>query len=129
MLGSEEFFDLDGFEHEMVFSRNEAVWTALDRLEDYLATFFQESWPLSNIVGQIDKPLVIHDGEVREGLQVKTTGPKNSIQVHVKGGVLEGASVILPGAYLFDDRVIIGSGTIVEQGALLKGPVVIGNGA
>lgn len=128
MFTSEKFFDLDGFEHETVFSGNEHVWMALDRLEDYLAAFFQKSWPLSNIVGQVDKPLVIHNGQVREGLEVKATGPKNSIQAYAKGGVLEGAAVILPGAYLFDDRVIIGSGTVVEPGALIKGPVVLGSG-
>ncbi len=128
MFTNEEFFDLDGFEHDTVFSRDEHVWMALDRLEDYLATFFQESWPLSNIVGQVDKPLVIDNGEVRKGLEVKATGPKNSIQAYAKGKVLKGASVILPGAYLFDDRVIIGPGTVVEPGALIKGPVVLGTG-
>lgn len=70
--------------------------------------------------------MVIYNGEVREDLEVKTTGPKNSVQVYLKGEILEGPAVILPGAYLFDDQVILGPGTVVEPGALLKGPVVIG---
>jgi len=70
---------------------------------------------------------VIYDGEVRDNLEVKATSPRSSIEVYMKGEKLEGAAVILPGAYLFDDRIIIGSGTIIEPGALIKGPVVIGN--
>jgi NDP-sugar pyrophosphorylase family protein len=32
----------------------------------------------------------------------------------------------MPGAYLFDDNIIIGAGTVIEPGALIKGPTVIG---
>ena len=32
----------------------------------------------------------------------------------------------MAGSYLFDDRIIIGAGTVVEPGALIKGPFVIG---
>jgi len=127
MIIGEEFFDLNHFKHKTLFSKKDAVWEALDRLEDYLAGFFLESWPLSKITGQIEKPLVIYKGEVRNDIHVKAKGSKNEIQAFLKGEVLEGASVILPGAYLFDDKIIIGSGTVVEPGALIKGPAVIGD--
>ena len=127
MLIPQDFFDLEDFDHQEIFSKDEAVWTALDRLKDYLATFFQESWPLFNITGQINSPLVIYKDEVRDDLEVKATDPKSSIQVYMEGEKLEGAAVILPGSYLFDDEIIIGPGTIVEPGALIKGPVIIGN--
>jgi acetyltransferase-like isoleucine patch superfamily enzyme len=127
MLSPQDFFDLKDFEHQGIFSEDEAVWTVLDRLKDYLSTFFQKSWPLSNITGQIDKALVIYNGEVRDDFDVKTTGPNGSIRVHMKAEILKGVAVILPGAFLFDDRIIIGPGTIVEPGALIKGPTVIGN--
>ena len=106
MLTSQDFFDLEDFDHQGIFSKDEVVWTVLDRLKDYLATFFQESWPLNNITGQIDKPLVIYNGEVRDDLDVKATGPNSSIRVYMKGETLEGAAVILPGAFLFDDKII-----------------------
>ncbi|MBI2858808.1 MAG: glucose-1-phosphate thymidylyltransferase [Chloroflexi bacterium] len=32
----------------------------------------------------------------------------------------------MPGAYLFDDKVIIGARTVVEPGVLIKGPTVLG---
>jgi bifunctional N-acetylglucosamine-1-phosphate-uridyltransferase/glucosamine-1-phosphate-acetyltransferase GlmU-like protein len=124
MLEPQDFFDLKDFDHPAIFSKEEAVWTALDRLPGYLSTFFQKSWPLANIAGPVDKPLVIYEGEVRVDLEVKTAG--STLQVFRKGEKLEGAAVILPGAFLFNDQVLIGPGTVVEPGVFLKGPVVIG---
>jgi NDP-sugar pyrophosphorylase family protein len=123
----QDFFDLDDFDHKEVFVDDEEVWTVLDRLKDYLASFFQESWPLAGMSGQVEKPVAIFKGEVRKDIEIRATGPKDSIQACMDGEVLEGAAIILPGAYLYDDKVIIGSGTVVEPGALIRGPAVIGN--
>jgi acetyltransferase-like isoleucine patch superfamily enzyme len=127
MLMPNTYFDLKDFAHRGIFSEDEAVWTALDRLKDYLATFLQKPWPLSKTTGLIEKALVIYNDEVRYDLEVKTSGPNDSIQVFMKGEILENAAVILPGAFLFNEKIIIGPGTIVEPGAFIKGPVVIGN--
>lgn len=127
MLAPKDFFDLKDFDHQGIFSEDKPVWTALDRLKDYLATFFQKSWPLHKMTGQIGKALVIYNGEVRDDLEIKTAGPNNSIQIYMKGEILEGATVILPGAFLSNDKIIIGPGTIVEPGAFIKGPAVIGS--
>ncbi|MCB9476052.1 MAG: glucose-1-phosphate thymidylyltransferase [Deltaproteobacteria bacterium] len=32
----------------------------------------------------------------------------------------------MPGAYIHDDRLIVGPGTVIESGAMIKGPTVIG---
>lgn len=122
-----EFFDVKNFDHSGIFLEDEAVWTALDRLPEYLAAFFQKSWPLNNVSGQVDKPLVIYQGSVRDDLEVKTGDGKGSVQVLIKGQVVRGAAVILPGAFLFDDKIIIGPGTVIEPGVLIKGPAVIGS--
>jgi len=127
MLAPQDFFDLKDFDHQGIFSKDEAVWSALDRLKDYLDTFFQKSWPLSKTTGLIDKALVIYNGEVRNDLEIKTSGSNNSIWVSMKEEILENAAVILPGAFLSNDKIIIGPGTIVEPGAFIKGPAVIGS--
>jgi carbonic anhydrase/acetyltransferase-like protein (isoleucine patch superfamily) len=127
MLAPQDFFDLKDFDHQEIFSKDEPVWTALDRLKDYLATFFQKSWPLYKMTGQIGRPLVIYNGQVRDDLEIKTGGPNHSIQIYTKGEILEGASIILPGAFLSNDKIIIGPGTIVEPGAFIKGPAIIGS--
>jgi len=127
MLEPQELFALQEFEHREIFREDEVVWSALDRLKDYLGTLFTKRRPLSNISGQVERPLVIFEGEAREDLEVKNTGPEDSIQAFKDGELLEGASIVLPGAYLFNDRILIGPNAIIEPGALVKGPVVIGN--
>jgi UDP-N-acetylglucosamine diphosphorylase / glucose-1-phosphate thymidylyltransferase / UDP-N-acetylgalactosamine diphosphorylase / glucosamine-1-phosphate N-acetyltransferase / galactosamine-1-phosphate N-acetyltransferase len=127
MLTPQDFFDLRDFEHQGIFSKDEGVWTALDRLKDYLAAFFQKSCPLSKTTGLIDKALMIYNGEVRNDFEIKTAGPNGSIRVSLKGEIIEDAALILPGAFLFNDRIIIGPGTIVEPGAFIKGPVIVGS--
>ena len=127
MLVPQDFFDLKDVDHQGLFSKDEAVWTALDRLKDYLATFFQKPSLLSRMTGQIDKALVIYNGEVRNDLEIKTTGPNGSIRVYMKGEIIEGAAVIFPGAFLFNDKIIIGAGTVIEPGAFIKGPAIIGS--
>lgn len=126
MFTPENFFNLENCDHQDIFLKDEPVWKALDRLPEYLNAFFENPWPLANISGQVEKPLVIYNGEVRDDLEIRSTGGKNSIQVYMQGDKVEDATVILPGACLFDDRIIIGPGTIVEPGALIKGPTVIG---
>jgi bifunctional N-acetylglucosamine-1-phosphate-uridyltransferase/glucosamine-1-phosphate-acetyltransferase GlmU-like protein len=126
MFAPQEFFDLTDFDHQKIFLEDQPVWTALDRLPEYLDSFFKKPWPLSNISGQIPKTLVIHNGEVRDDLEVKPTGPKGLLQVYLKNKIIEGAAVIMAGACLFDDKILLGPGSVVEPGALIKGPAVIG---
>jgi carbonic anhydrase/acetyltransferase-like protein (isoleucine patch superfamily) len=126
MLLCQDFFDLQDFEHQSLFSLNEPVWTVFDRLLDFLADCFKDANPLTAVTGMIEKPLVIHNGQLLHGLEVRPTGPKDTMQAFRNGELLEGAAVILPGAYLFDNRVRLGPGSVVEPGALLKGPVIIG---
>jgi NDP-sugar pyrophosphorylase family protein len=71
---------------------------------------------------------VIHRGEISDDLEVRTTGPKASVRAYREGELLEDATVILPGAFLSNDRIIIGPGTVVEPGAFIRGPVAIGRG-
>ena len=79
MMLAQEFFDLKDFTHCEMFSSTEGVWTALNTLPDYIETFFREPWPLSGLSGQINRPLVIHNGEIREDLEIKATGPKSKV--------------------------------------------------
>jgi bifunctional N-acetylglucosamine-1-phosphate-uridyltransferase/glucosamine-1-phosphate-acetyltransferase GlmU-like protein len=127
MLNPQDFFDLSDFEHQEIFSKDEFVWTALNRLNDYLSAFFQKprSWP--RITGLIDKAIIIYKGEVRNDLEIETFGPQSSVRVSMRGEIIKEATVISPGAYLANDKIFIGQGTIVDPGAYIKGPVIIGN--
>ncbi len=127
MLEPQEFFALEDFEHREIFSDDGFVWSALDRLQDYLETLFAAGTGLGGMTGLVEKPLVIFEGEAAEDVEVKATGPKGSLQAFRDGALLDGASIILPGAYLADERIRIGAGTVVEPGAYVNGPVAIGN--
>jgi hypothetical protein len=126
MWTGKDFFVLDGLEHAELLSSEEPVWTALDRLRDYLSCRFLGSWPLSGVRGPVQRAMAICGDELYTEVEVLAGGPGNQLRVRKDGKYLEGAAVILEGAYLFDDRVIQGAGTIVEPGALIKGPTVIG---
>ena len=107
MFEPQEFFDLTDFDHREIFLEDQPVWTVLDRLPEYFNNFFQKPWPLANINGQIQKTLVIHNDDVHDNIEVKPIGPKGSIEVFRKGKILEDAAVIMAGACLFDDRIIL----------------------
>lgn len=127
MFSASAFFDLAEFEHRALFDGDAPVWTALDRLSGYLAALFEGDWALKGFVGLVQEPLVILNGEVvLEGNIALVPTKKGSVTVHIDDEPKPEAAVIQAGAYLFDDRVIIGPGTVVESGALIKGPTVIG---
>ena len=127
MFEPKAFFNLKQVDHPQLFQEDQPIWTALDRLPEYIDSFFSKPWPLAEISGQIEKTLVIHKGNVRDDLEVKPTGAKGSVQVYEKDRIIEGCIVIMAGACLFDDHIILGTGTVVEPGALIKGPTIIGN--
>ncbi len=120
-----DFFDLKDWEHESLFRSDEPVWTALDRLPRYLAAFFTGRWVLANRTGMVESPLVVINGVVRDDLVVRSSG-NGAIQAFEGDRILQDAAVIMPGACLFDDRVIIGPRTVIEPGALIKGPAILG---
>ncbi len=126
MMGPEDFFDLKDSGHQNLFRTDIPVWNALDRLGEYLASFFRNSQPLAGHVGMVERPLVLVDGTVREDLSIRAAGPKNRIQAFEGDSPLEEAAIIMPGAFLSDDQIIIGPGTVIESGAFIKGPSVLG---
>lgn len=122
-----DFFDLADCEHQGLFQPDEPVWTVLDRLPGYLDSFFREPWPLAKRAGLVDKPLVIANGVVRDDAAVRSSGD-DGVEAIEGDRVLPDAAIIMPGAFLFDDRIIVGPRTVVEPGALIKGPAVLGVG-
>ena len=72
---------------------------------------------------QRDETIMIGDDiEIESG-----DATKGDLKVFRKGKELVGASVLYGGAVLFDSNIYIGEGTVVEPGALIKGPSIIGN--
>ena len=102
-----DFFDLQEYGHQELFQPDAPVWTALDHLPAYLASFFEGTWPLASHVGMVEKPLIIVNGTARNDLVVRFSGDKQTFQAFEGDSPLEDAAIIMPGAYLFDNEIII----------------------
>ena len=121
MLLPSDFFDLEDYEHKELFTADQPVWTVLDRLKDYIESFFKTPWPLKGHEGMVERPMAIVNGAVRHDLSVRPVGKGGAIRAFDGDSQVQNASIIMPGAYLFDDKVIVGPGTVVEPEALIKG--------
>jgi NDP-sugar pyrophosphorylase family protein len=73
--------------------------------------------------------VVLHQGKyLTSGFELRPgDATKGKYQVIQNGKVLEGASVFYAGACLMDDEIFVGPGSVVEPGALIKGPTIIGS--
>jgi bifunctional N-acetylglucosamine-1-phosphate-uridyltransferase/glucosamine-1-phosphate-acetyltransferase GlmU-like protein len=129
MLRPESFFDLTEFEHKEIFSEVKFVWEALNKLKSYIKD------TLISTVADINENTLLQtrilwNGDVLVDDDIKIVSgdpPKGKLRIFRNGSELAGASVVYAGATLFDSDIYIGKGTVVEPGALIKGPTIIGN--
>ena len=128
MLQSEDFFDLKEFEHKRLFSDVEFVWEALGELKSYIkGRLTPNVSPLSGDM-LLTTCVLWGDEVIQEDFQIESGDTtKGDFKVFREGDELVGASVLYAGAVLFDSNIYIGEGTVVEPGALIKGPTIIGN--
>jgi bifunctional N-acetylglucosamine-1-phosphate-uridyltransferase/glucosamine-1-phosphate-acetyltransferase GlmU-like protein len=128
MLRAETYFDLAQFQHKGIFSNKEYVWEALIELKSYIKENLSPNVAhlsgdmLSNTYVFWNGEVVADDFEIEPG-----DATKGKLKVFRAGDELKGASVIYAGATLFDSNVYIGKGTVIEPGALIKGPTIIGD--
>lgn len=132
MLKTESFFDLSNFTHRELFSGSEFVWDGLKALKKYIA-----AWDF----GTIDKiqygvplpgALVMHENKFYKGDDFEIIfedATKGKLKVFENGRELPGAAVIMAGAVLIGTEISIAPGVLIESGAYVKGPVIIGENA
>ncbi len=131
MPAAATLFDLTSFAHRSLFEDGEYAWTALNRLKGYMQDF-SYTLPDSRLLPS-GKPLptavVLHDGRIldAESLEIHfgdTT--KGGLIVREAGELLTGAAVIMAGAVLLGREIEIGQGVLVESGAMIKAPAILG---
>lgn len=127
MLRPEDFFDLEDCPFKDLFKDCEYVWDALKNLKSFIKANLRGNVAEIRREGSfITKDKILHNGKVlTEGFEIDYSGKKP--EVKKEGMVLEGASIICAGSSLMDDNIQIGKNTIVEPGALIKGPTIIGD--
>jgi len=128
MIEAKDFFDLKECTHKEVFSELEFVWEALERLKSYIKKNLVPNVTLPSH-GMLPMTCVLWNGQVvQDDFEIESgDATKGELKVFRKGKELVGASVLYGGAVLFDSNIYIGEGTVVEPGALIKGPSIIGN--
>jgi carbonic anhydrase/acetyltransferase-like protein (isoleucine patch superfamily) len=131
MLSASSFFDLSDFAHADLFTGGQFVWTALDRLKEYMDAY---SYPnLDSLLlpegVPLPAPVVLYAGQILDarGMEIHYGDTnKGGLRVIKDGEILAGAAVIMAGAVLLGRAIEIGNGVLVESGALIKSPAIIG---
>lgn len=125
------FFDLDLIKGSPVgplFENLTYVWEALDRLEPFIRREIRGNVAQARRNGDlVVKAIGLLGGRVYEGVGYELGDPvKGALKVYHEGRLLPGAALVMPGAVLCGDDIEIGDGALVESGALIKGPSIIG---
>lgn len=128
MVKAKDFFDLKEYTHKEVFADLAFVWEALVRLKSFIKKNLVSNVTMPSY-GMLPMTCVLWNGQVLEDdFEIEGgDATKGELKVFRKGKELVGASVLYSGAVLFDSDIYIGEGTVVEPGALIKGPSIIGN--
>lgn len=127
MLKPDSFFNIQNNPFSDIFNNVEYVWEPLKNLKNYIKKTIQPN--VSNIRKgniSINKTIVLYENKIIDsGFEINTSNKR--LTVKIDGQILENASIIFAGVFLMDDEIYIGKGTIIEPGALIKGPTIIGD--
>lgn len=127
MLKAEDFFDLSGCAFKDFFKDTEYVWDALKNLKRYIKDNIRPNVSrLRNGEIIVNKTVALYNGEIINPPVEVSIQEKRPV-ISKNGEILDGASLIYAGAILMDNDIHIGRGTIIEPGALIKGPAIIGD--
>ncbi len=132
MLTTKSFFDLSDFQHSSLFIEDSPVWEALNTLKPFMdahdypsiqSDLIQEGVPLRSSV-------VLHNNHFFSASECiiefgDTT--KGKLTISKENNVLPGASIIMAGAILIGSQIDIGKGVMIEGGALVKSPTILGD--
>lgn len=130
MLTVESFFDLSDFPYSELFKKNSFAWEALNELKSYMDNYTYPQYDLIQDGIPLTNHIIIHKGK---NLSTENTHieygdtTKGKLTVNKNGETLDGASVVMAGATLIGDRIDVGSGVLIESGAMVKSPTILGD--
>jgi len=115
-----------------LFLPQEPAWEVLKRLNDYFdAQDYQETLDDLGRKGTVlTETLVLHRGELLPAsgrLRVVFTGKRP--RAELDGEEITDAAILMAGSILVGERFRLMPGVVVEAGAYLKGPLVVGAGS
>ncbi len=126
MVKAENFFNLANFLFPDLFSPGEEVWNPLKNLKLFISEHIQPnlgSLPL----GVLSKTYIVYQGRILDqGFSLERFGG-NLQTVILQTEYCPDASILYAGSVFLDSQVFIGKGTVIEPGALIMGPAIIGD--
>jgi carbonic anhydrase/acetyltransferase-like protein (isoleucine patch superfamily) len=128
-LRPEAFFDLDSYEHRDLFADCRYAWEALGKISSYLEKHLDGNVrPIDCFRRPLPHTVALWRGKLwQEGVEfLGGDVTKGTLSVRIQGEETSEAAVLCAGSVLWDDRVYLGPGSLVEPGALIKGPTIIG---
>ncbi len=130
MISPGDYFDLQAASHAELFTGVERVWETLDRIRPFIEERIEPNIePLKARYGDfVPRTVVLFEGELIENGFTLSPGDatKDKFGVEIDGRPAPGAVVIYGGACFPDDRVELSPGVVVETGAVVKGPTIVG---
>jgi NDP-sugar pyrophosphorylase family protein len=132
MLSAKSFFDLSTYEHTELVRPDENAWFGLQNLKQYLdAQRYPELSPSLIEDGEpLRRTFVYYNGALLESREFDIEygdATKDGLKVYHDGQPLVGASVIMAGAVLCGMNINLGKEVLIEPGALIKSPTIIGD--
>ncbi|MDR2301995.1 MAG: glucose-1-phosphate thymidylyltransferase [Deltaproteobacteria bacterium] len=107
----------------------ECVWELLLSIKSTVGQIINPN--VSEIIKNgslVTQPTAIHNGRTVFGVSFQLDGPEGRFVCLKDGQVLNRAALVLPGAFLADEKIEIGHGVLIEPGAMVKGPTILGPG-
>ena len=129
LLDPKSFFETTGGPIEALFDGCRYVWEALARIPTYLHENLQSNVrDVACFLQPLPHTVIIWERRIwRDGFEILGGDvTKGTFTVSIDGRETTRATVLFAGAVLWDDRIQLGMGTVVEPGALIKGPTIIG---
>jgi UDP-N-acetylglucosamine diphosphorylase / glucose-1-phosphate thymidylyltransferase / UDP-N-acetylgalactosamine diphosphorylase / glucosamine-1-phosphate N-acetyltransferase / galactosamine-1-phosphate N-acetyltransferase len=129
-LKAEAFFNIESFDHSSIFGNCDFVWEGLRNIVPYLKQHLQGNVEAVDCFRRpLPRTMVLWEGRVwREGFEfLGGDVTKGTFRIRIRGEEVSGAVVLYAGSVLWDDLICLGAGSVVEPGALIQGPTIIGS--
>lgn len=129
MIHPEDYFDTTDWEHKDLLEEAELVWEILPRIKPYLREKIRPNLgALRNQGPFLTRTSALYQGElIQEDLRLMPgDATKGNFRVYHRDRELPGAIVLYGGVTLAGEDIQLGEGAVVESGAFLQGPTIIG---
>ncbi len=130
LLDPRSFFEWAGEPMGGLFDGCRYVWEALARISPYLQENLHGNVrDVACFLQPLPHTLIIWERRIwRDGFEILGGDvAKGTFTVRIDGRETTKAAVLFAGAVLWDDQIQLGTGAVVEPGALIKGPTIIGS--